>query len=165
MGVVPAGVHHADLLAAPRRRRLGCERQIDLLRHGQGVHVGAQRDDGTRLAARQYGHDAGVRHPFAHRVPEALQVGGDKSRRAEFAVSELRMLVDVAAPRDHARLDGAGLAVDALARRVVGGLDSRQSHERCEQAGDAGRPGSHWWLHRASAGTCGCLSYMSPGRV
>ena len=90
VGVVTAGVHHARLLAAPVGAHLGGERQVDLLGYRQRIHVGAQRDDGTRLAPLEHGDNAGVAHLLAHVVAELLQVLGDQGGRCGIRGSPAR---------------------------------------------------------------------------
>jgi hypothetical protein len=62
VAVVAACVHDADGLAVPLSLLLGGERQIDLLGHGQRIHVGPQGDDRAWLLALQHCDDASVRH-------------------------------------------------------------------------------------------------------
>jgi hypothetical protein len=45
--VVTARVHHAHFLAVPLRLRGRLERQVALLGHRQGIHLGSERDDGS----------------------------------------------------------------------------------------------------------------------
>jgi hypothetical protein len=86
MRVVAAGVHHADFLAtvvSPRRRP---ERHVGALGDRQGVHVGAQRDRGTRLTRPQQGDDTGLRDAGFHVQPQLFQVFGCYLRCAHFPV-------------------------------------------------------------------------------
>ncbi len=69
MAIVPACVHHADGLAAPLRLDLRGERQVDLFRDRQRIHVGAQGDHRPRTTfALQQADDAGFGDAFAHLI-------------------------------------------------------------------------------------------------
>ncbi len=116
--IVSAGVHDADVLAVVGGARGRCEWQAGRLGDGQGVHVGAERDHWTGTAAAQNANDARVGHTGADGHPEGRQVIGDELRRAELAVAELGVLVDVTAPGD----DLAGhRGYGAIDRGVEGG--------------------------------------------
>ena len=132
MTVVAAGVHHADALAVPFGTHLRCKRQIDLLRHRQGVHIGPQRDHRAGHAALEQADDAGVGHAGADLVEaERAQVLGDDAGGAEFAIAEFGVLVQVAPPGDHLGFDGAGSVVDTGVQRKAG--DGDLLHEALEQ--------------------------------
>ena len=119
VAVVPAGVHHAHLLAAPARAGAAGKGEVHLLRDRQGVHVGAQRDHGARPgAAARHADHAGDGDALAHLVAEAPQVPRHEARGAHLLVPQFRVLVDVAAPADHARLDRPGRVVGPPVQRA-----------------------------------------------
>ena len=101
VAVVAAGVHDRYLLAVVLADRGGAERQVVAFGHRQAVHVGAQQHHGTRLAAPQQAHHAGVGDPGLHFHPEPCQVFSDDAGGAELAVGQFGVLVEVAAPGDH----------------------------------------------------------------
>jgi hypothetical protein len=143
VGIVAAGMHHAHGFAAEGRGRLGSERQVAAFGHRQRVHVGAQRDARAGLAATQHRGDAGGGDAGAHVVEsQCAQMLRDQFRRADFAVAEFRMLVDVAPPR----LD---LAVHLGGQRFhlrIGG--ERGARQEREQRGDQQRMTHHGVLPR-----------------
>ncbi len=102
--VMAAGVHHTDGLVAVGGGGTRAERQIDLLGDGQCVHVRAQRDGRTGLAALEHTHHTGLGDAGLHLEAEALQVIGHDLRGAELAVGEFGVLVKIAPPTDHPRL-------------------------------------------------------------
>ena len=113
VAVVAAGVHHADFLAAILGRRRGLERQVDLLRHRQCVHVGAQRDRRARACRPSACRPRRcARCPCALRCPCLRNCFGDDLRRADFAVAEFRVLVEIPAPGDHLRHHRGGGGVE-----------------------------------------------------
>jgi hypothetical protein len=59
--VVAARVHDADVLTVVGRADFGGEGYVDFLGHGKRIHVGAERDHGTRLAAAEHSNHARVR--------------------------------------------------------------------------------------------------------
>ena len=132
VGVVAAGVHHADGLAAEGRGDLGRERQRVAFGHRQRVHVGADRDARAGLAALEHRDHAGGGDAGLHVQAERAQVVGDEFRCAYFAVAEFRVLVDVAAPGQHFRAEPFGLGAH-FGPRHVGGVRER----RAERAGEA----------------------------
>ena len=106
MRVVPAGVH----LAGNLRR----ERQTGRFAHRQRVHVGADRDGRSRLAAFQHGDDAG---------PANARAAGDCQPREEllhafrgfvFVERKLRVLMDLAPQRDQFVGPAVGRRLDRL---------------------------------------------------
>ena len=125
--VVAARVHHADLVPVIGGAHARRERQPGLLGDRQRVHVGAQRDDRALRVAAQHRHHARVRDAGAHAQAELAQLLGDDPGGALLAVAELGMLVQIAAPLDHARHRGARRAVDGVAQLVAG---RRQRGER-----------------------------------
>jgi hypothetical protein len=117
VAVVPAGVHHAHLLAAPARAGAAGKGEVHLLRDRQGVHVGAQRDDRAGLAAAQrrdhaMAGDAGLR--LETKAAQALR---HVLRCLGLTVRQLRMLMQVAAPREHLLLDRRRACVDVGVER------------------------------------------------
>jgi hypothetical protein len=122
MGVVAAGMHHADRFAVPGRAHGRGERQIELFGHRQRIHVGAQRDDRAGQPAAQKADHAGVRDAAAHLVEaEMAQMLGDDRRGAVLAVAELRVRMEIAPPRDHLRLERRCRGIDQRGERVRGG--------------------------------------------
>ncbi len=123
--VMPAGVHDADFLAVVSRACGRLERQVDLLGDRKRVHVRAEGHDAPRLAAFQNADDAGVSNGRLHFDPELAQTVRDELRRACLTVSELGMLMDVAAAGDDLRLDLLRGIVDALVESGGGGGQCR----------------------------------------
>ena len=117
--VVPARVHHADLLAAPLRLHLRGVGDVEFLGDRQRVHVGPKRDHPSGLAAAQDADDAGLRHAGANLQAQLAQVVGDDAGRARLLVAEFRVLVEVAAPGDDASGHVRGAPVD-LGLRAAG---------------------------------------------
>jgi hypothetical protein len=115
--VMSAGVHDTDRLPFVLARRLAGKRHVGLFAHGQAVHVGPQRDDGTRAPAREHRNDPGSPDAGLGLEPEAAQALGDEPGGFGFAVRQLGMLMEVAAPLDHLRLGCRGEAVDVGAKR------------------------------------------------
>jgi hypothetical protein len=141
MRVVAAGVHHADGLAAEGRRGLRRERQIAAFGHRQRVHVGAQRDARAGLAALEHRDHAGGGDAGLHLEAELAEVLRDQLRRANLAVAQFGMLVDVATPGQHLGLQALRLRVD-LGARAVGGLCGQTCRERGgKRDGERGRSG------------------------
>ena len=68
--VVATRVHHPDLLAVVCRAHLRRERHIHFFSHGKGVHVGPQRNDGTRFPAAEHPDDREDEDPEQHEQPE-----------------------------------------------------------------------------------------------
>ena len=83
------------------------------------------------LAAAQHADHAGVRDVLLHLDAERAQVVGDELRRAHLAVAELGVLVDVAAPGDHARLDARRGRIDA--RVQIGGSGGESGHRNLQE--------------------------------
>ena len=110
--VVPAGVHHADVLPVVLGRGLAGERHVDLLANRQPVHVGAQRDHRAWPAALQNGDDAGAGDGRLRFESEGLEAIGDVLRGLQLAVGELGPLVEIPAPLQQFGLDGGGELVD-----------------------------------------------------
>ena len=113
MGVVTAGVHDADHVAVPLGLDFRREGHADLFGHRKRVHVGAQGHHRAGQRTDQQAHHTGVRDTFLHLVhAQALEVLGHQLARAELAVAELGVLVDVAPPADELLFDGLGGDVD-----------------------------------------------------
>ena len=102
--VVAARVH----LARDLRR----VRQAVRLAHRQRVHVGANRDRGSRLAAFEQGNDAGPAHVGAKRNAARGQKFLHALRGLVLLERELRMRVDLAPQRDHVVHPALGGCVD-----------------------------------------------------
>ena len=83
--------------------------------------------------------------------PRLLQVLGDDAAVRDFAVAEFGVLVKVAPPGDHARLDGCGRGVDAVGEAAGVWCGNRRcAHEKghYHSRSDASRP----WRRRGFAG-------------
>ena len=105
VSVMAAGMHDTYLLPAVLRAHRGSERQARRFRHRQRVHVRPQSHHGPGQPALQDAHHAGMRHAGANLVElQRPQLFGHQRRRTEFAVTQLRVLVNVVAPRDDFRL-------------------------------------------------------------
>ena len=66
MAVVPAGMHHVDLLAEIGALGLGGERQALWFFDRQRVHVGAQSHHRSGLVASEHGDHAGASNAGLH---------------------------------------------------------------------------------------------------
>jgi len=78
---VTAGVHHA--------RNLGCVGHVFFILNGEGVHIGADGDDGVTLSPLR--HHPGAAHSSADTVAQRLQYlchagGGARFLKAQFGV-------------------------------------------------------------------------------
>ena len=146
--VVAAGVHHADLLAVPARCA-PCDANGRSTSSATGSASMSARSatTGPGSAPLSSADDAGVRDAGAHLVEaERAQVLGDDAGGADLAVAELGVLVDVAPPGDHLRLDcrcawrrcarpassvgGRGRAWCVARRRAAGGAGQASRTER-----------------------------------
>ena len=105
VSIMSAGVHDTHRLAAECRRDARSERDIHLLGDWQTIHVCAQHDRGTGTPAFQQCDDTGFRDAGFHGQAEPTQMICDELRRAELAIRQLRILVQIATPRDHSRQD------------------------------------------------------------
>jgi hypothetical protein len=114
---VTARVHHADILPVVGRAHGRLEWHVDLLGHGQCVHVRAKRNDWTWATAFENAHDARLRYARTHVDTERAEMIRDELRGANLSVRELRMLMDVAAPRDRLCLELRRSAVDLARQR------------------------------------------------
>jgi hypothetical protein len=112
--VVAACVHHPDLATEVRGAHARGEGNVHFFRHGQRIHVGAQRHHGFVTGATQHADHTGMGNVGAHLHSERLQVFGDEGRGAKLAIRELRVLVEVAAPLDHLALQLRRPVVDRL---------------------------------------------------
>ncbi len=112
--VVTARVHDGHGAVFELARGGAGKRQPGVLLDGQAVHVRAQRDDRTRLRAAQRGDDAVTSHAGPRLEAEAAQPLGDVLGRLDLAVRELRVLMQMAAPREHLLLDGGGALIDVV---------------------------------------------------
>ena len=140
MGIVPAGVHHADFVSVERRPHGRLERQVDLFAHRQRVHVSAQCHDVTRPATTQNADHTRVRDGSLHFDSQLTQPVGNDLRRPGLAIAELGMLMDVATAGDDFRLDLLHRVIDAAVKCGCGvergGHQNLQS-DNCEQAHSA----------------------------
>ena len=122
--VVPAGVHHAHLVAGVvLHANLAGVRQACVFRHRQRVHVGAHQDHwpGAVLHER---HDAVAARAvriftdvFGYVVAGFPQLGGEKRRSTLFVMRKLGVLVKIDVGGDEARK----LLFDARGDRRIGG--------------------------------------------
>ena len=78
---------------------LGGVREAGGLGQRQGVHVGAQGD--AAVPAADVADDAGARGQHPRLEPDRAEQGHDHFGRDELVAGELRMRVDVPAPREH----------------------------------------------------------------
>ena len=101
MVVVPAGVHHADVLSVVLRAYTRAKRHVDLLGHGQSVHIGAQCDNASGTTTAQHANNAVPTHIRTHLHPQRAQMRRHEASRAHLLTTQLRMLVDVATPGHH----------------------------------------------------------------
>jgi hypothetical protein len=101
-----AGMHDAHFLAEVVRLDGGAERHVGALHHRQRLHVGAQRDCGTRPARFQEADHTGPGNAGLHGQPQFPQVIGYYLCRTHFAVGEFRVLVEVPPPGNDLRING-----------------------------------------------------------
>jgi hypothetical protein len=99
--VVTARVHDADLLPEVSGAHFRRERQIRPFSHRQRVHVGADGDDRSGLAALEQRDHAGVRDAGLHFQPEFAKVVRDERRGFHFAVRELGILMELVPDLGH----------------------------------------------------------------
>ena len=132
MIVMPAGVHHADRLPAIGAAYRRLEWQIDLLRHRQRIHVRAQCDDRSRLAAAQDANHTMAANFCCHLESERPQMRGNERRRAHFLTRQFRMLMNVPPPRYHLRRHRRDASIDILVhrRQIRRALSTRERNER-----------------------------------
>jgi hypothetical protein len=111
--VVAAGMHDADFLAVPLRLGVGFERQVALFGDRQCVHVGPQRHHRARQAALQHANHAGGRDVGRDLETKLAQLVRNDPGGPRFAVAELGVLVEVAAPGNDLRGQLDGQLVDS----------------------------------------------------
>ena len=130
VGIVTARMHHADLLADVFGFHRGLERHVHFLDDRQRIHVGAQRNDPSRLAALEQSDHAGVCYTGLYFHAELAQMRRNQLAGANFAVRQLGMLMNVAPPCDDLGFDGA----DALVHhgREIVGLHRREGNQKTE---------------------------------
>jgi hypothetical protein len=133
MIVMAAGVHHPDFLPVELGAHRGLEWQVDQLGDRQRVHVGSQRHDRAGLAPTEHAHHSRMSHAGPDIEAEAGQVVRDQLGGSHLSIRELRMLVNVAPPRDHAREHGLDARVDLSRQGVLGRQDGRE----CEDGEDS----------------------------
>jgi hypothetical protein len=127
---------------------LRCDgRQVVALLDRQCVHVGAQRDDRAGLAALQHRLDPGFRDAGLHLDAwHRAQRLGDVRRRLHFLEEKLRVLVDVAPPRDYARFDFVRERIDVRLR--VRERMPRDQAARDDPVEAFSSPSSCRWYHK-----------------
>ena len=101
VGVVAAGVHHADLLAVVGRRPSSANGRSTSSVTGSASMSARSATTGPGLPPLRMPTTPVCATPVPHLEAERLQVLGRPGRRADLAVAELRMGVDVASPLDH----------------------------------------------------------------
>ena len=134
--VVAAGVGYPHLLAQEGVLLGRLEREIGLLDHRQGVHVGADGDQRPRLAPLEQGDHARLGDAGAGVEPEATQVGGHRLGGLALAVGELGILMDAVADLDELGRHLLRLLVDPC----VEGIRGRRAGRRQGRAGQQGEP-------------------------
>src|SRR3990172_8822499 len=123
-------------------REGGLEGQAHELRDRRGAHVGAERHDRTGACASQHAHHPGPGHAGPHLEAEGGEMLRHQLRRADFGERQLRVLVNVSAPRHHFGQDGGGSGVDLGRQRRGAGLgverwETQADPERREHEGPA----------------------------
>ena len=78
----------------------------------QAVHVGAQAHGALRGAGAQHADDAGLADAAMHFDAELGELLRDELRRARFLEPELRVRVDVPAPRGHLVVQPGNARID-----------------------------------------------------
>jgi hypothetical protein len=136
MRVVTAGMHHADRLPVVGRLHLRRKRQARLFGDRQSVHVCTQRNDLSRPAASEDTHDASVRDASSNLDAETSEMIGHDLCRACFAIPELRMLVNVTAPRDHLAGDLFLATIDLCRCGTLRGYGAAENREQEDGAND-----------------------------
>ena len=136
VGVMPTGVHHTDFLAIVGTAHCRFERYINLFSHRQGIELGTQCQHRTGLAAAQHTDYAGFGDAGLYFDSQRPQVFGDVRRCLGLAIGEFWMLVNVAAIRDHVRLDLIRQLVDTAMQSIeiviAGSSHSRLSGQCAE---------------------------------
>jgi hypothetical protein len=102
MGVMAAGVHDANLLASIDTARRTLEREVVHLGDRQRIHVSAQSNHRAGFAATKHTHYAMTTDACLHLHAQCTQMVGHNARRPFFKTGELRVLVNVPTPADHA---------------------------------------------------------------
>src|SRR3954451_18525641 len=106
VAVVATGVHDTGFLTCPHRACARYEWRSFRLYDRERIHVGAQGNDrAVACAATQGADNASYRDPLANIEAKPFEVIGDNGRRANLLVPKFRVLMNVTAPADHARLD------------------------------------------------------------
>jgi hypothetical protein len=90
-------VHHADLLAIISGFHFGGKGDRCSFDERKRVHVCAQPDDWAGVVAVEDADHAGFSNAFVYLDAKGAKVVGDDLRSPEFTVTELGMLVEVAA--------------------------------------------------------------------
>ncbi len=152
MRVVAARVHHAHLATLIGRAHARRERQPCLFAERQRVHVRAQRHDRTLRGTAQHRHHARVRHARAHTEAELAELLRHERGGAHLAIAELRVRVQIAPPRDHARLHRARRAVDRVTQLLARRSGSGQHGERTRGGADPDHALSRLEIERHAIG-------------
>jgi len=110
----------ASAVATPSRMAV-CEScpHVHLLGHGQRIHVRTQGDARPGLAALENADHAGMGDAGLHFQSEFFELIGDDFRRAEFAIAELGMRMDIATPARDLAEHRRGQSID-IDRRAFG---------------------------------------------
>ena len=147
MRIVTAGMHHPDRLAAIGAHDLRCERQPGLLGHRQCIHVGADRDARPGPASLEDRGHAGGRDAGARLQTQGPQLIGDEFRGADLMRAEFRMLMQVATPFDHLRLEVLQRARCRGVLRMCAGRAPQQQGDREKHihSANGGHADGSWW--------------------
>ena len=125
--VVPAGVHHIDLVAVPvELLRTGGVGQAGLFLHRQTVHIGAHHYQRAR-AVLQHGHHAGAADTLGHIVARCTQLLRQARRGFLLHHGEFRIAVKIVE-------QALEMTVVILLHRIGQGVGLRGSG-KCENRG------------------------------
>ena len=130
VGVVSARMHHADFLPVERRPRRRLEGQVNHFRDRQPVHVGSQRHDASGQPSPEDADHTGFRHAGLDLQAKGPEVIGDDLRRADLAVRQLGVLMNIATPGDHLRHHALNTGVEIGAEVLSGRVRHRQREQR-----------------------------------
>jgi hypothetical protein len=107
VSIVAARVHHANFGAIEGALNGRCEGKLHPLGNRERIHVSAQQDDRSRLAALEKTDDSRMSDAGLHLDAERAEMIGDELRGAHLAVAELGVGVNVTTPRHDLGLDGS----------------------------------------------------------
>ena len=116
------------------------------------IHIGAERDDRTRLSAAQDSDDAVASDAGLDLEAERLEVCGDERGGAGLLEGELGMLMDVAPPLDELRRKGRRPLLDVVKGRGIRCLSREGDGSGEEQRRDAHRDDMRRSSHEAIGG-------------